>query len=64
VWRLTAVWIHLTMALRRVPGNDRGYTAESVVLTMVLVGVGFAVGRVFDDEIVAAARSITFTDSD
>lgn len=62
MWRLTALWVHLTMALRQIPGNDRGYSAESVILTGLLAGTGLVVGGIFHDDIIAAARRVTFTD--
>ncbi|MFD5317589.1 hypothetical protein [Streptomyces sp. NPDC127098] len=60
--RIVQWWTQLIPALRRLPADDRGYSAEAVIMTMVLTAIGLTVGSIFSDEIVAAARDIVFHD--
>ncbi|WP_181785684.1 hypothetical protein [Streptomyces phytophilus] len=59
--RLTALRTHLAEVLGSIRGNDLGYSAEATILTGLMAAIGLTVGGIFRDEIVAAARSITFT---
>ena len=62
MWKLTALKVRLSMALRSIPGNDRGYSAEWIILTGLLATTGLVAGGIFHDDIIAAARDITFSD--